>query len=95
MDDTVFVQEFQPGHCIYKLFKRPVPRKNKYSPFTHEMQAIVILVGLDEVHDISLFHSLRGNRNEWRYKHNAYKRQDVLMSKPLPSNNIFDKELRA
>ena len=32
-------------------------RQGYHSPFTHETQAIVILVGLDEVHDISVVHS--------------------------------------
>ena len=63
-----------------------------YSPLTHETQAIVILVDLDKVRDIPVFHWFRNDRNG-RFEHNTYKRQDVLVSKPPPSNNFSNEEL--
>ena len=42
-------------YCNSKPVGRPVSKY--YSLFTHETQVIVILIGLDEYHDVSVFHS--------------------------------------
>ena len=65
-----------------------------YFPFAHKIYAVVVLVLLHKVHDVSVLHKFRCDRN-WcgRRKHNAHERQDVLVAKPLPSNDFFDEEL--
>ena len=66
--------------------------KNRYS-LTHEAQTVVIRMGHDEIHYISVLHQFRYDRKKWIFQRNADKWQDVLVAKPLPPNNLFDKEL--
>lgn len=96
MDNIVFVQIFQPGYRIGEL---PIidqqENENRDASSTHKTQAVVLRVYPDELHDVAVLHPFRYDRNEWRGKHNAHKRQDVLMPKPFPSNDLPGEELEA
>jgi hypothetical protein len=51
-------------------------------------------MGLDKVGDIPIFHSFRDNGKKRGRERDADERQDVLVLKPLPSNDLLDEELR-
>jgi len=51
-------------------------------------------MGLDKVYDVPVFHSFRDNREKQRRQRDTDKRQNVLVPKPLPPNNLFDEVLR-
>jgi hypothetical protein len=51
-------------------------------------------VSFDKVRDVSTCHSFRDDRKKRRRQRDTDERQDVLVLKPLPSNDLFDEELR-
>jgi hypothetical protein len=51
-------------------------------------------MSLDEFHDVPVFHPFRYDRKTWELQYDANKREDVIVSKPFPSNDLFDEELR-
>jgi len=59
------------------------------------MQAIVVWMSPNEVHDIAMLHSFRYDGEKWWLQRNANEWQDVLVAKPFPPNDLLDKELRA
>jgi len=93
MHDIVLMQIFQSGRYTYKLSKRLVQRKSGSRLSTYETQAIVIRMGPDKLHDVPVLHPFRYDRKTWRLQQNTEKWQDVLMSEPLPSNGLLDKQL--
>ena len=68
-------------------------RRRGACSFTHEAHAIVRLVFLDEIHNVSVFHQRRDDRNQRGREHDAYKRQDILVLKPPPADHFSDEEL--
>ena len=77
------------------MCKQSVRWKNRCPPLTHKFQAVVVRVGLNEADNIAILHSFRYDRKEWWVQRNTNKWQDVLVVKPFPSNNLFNKKLMA